>query len=215
MSESANSSKDLTNVYVKKIVLPAAGYNKETGQCDNKAGLLWDDFKSHSCKEVKDFCQSLDFLGVDIIPGGLTPETQPLDKVINKVFKGYFRDFYDEYVLNAPITEKGNPKPPSRQLLATWVVKAWEKIPEQLVRKAWTACGYQTEEQLCSKTLGQMVVWDENAIIKNLAEICGDDAVTHYRSEENDDEMGFFDFLGGENDAEAEEEEDEEEEEEE
>ena len=41
-----------------------------------------------------------------------------------------------------------------------------------------------------------MVVWDENAIIKNLAEICGDDAVTHYRSEENDDEMGFFDFLG-------------------
>jgi len=131
VSESANSSKDLTNVYVKKIVLPAAGYNKETGQCDNKAGLLWDDFKSHSCKEVKDFCQSLDFLGVDIIPGGLTPEAQPLDKVINKVFKVYFRDFYDEYVLNAPITEKGNPKPPSRQLLATWVVKAWEKIPEQ------------------------------------------------------------------------------------
>jgi len=88
-------------------------------------------------------------------------------------------------------------------------------IQEQLAHKAWTACGYQTEEQLCSKTLGQMVVWDENAIIKNLAEICGDDAVTHYRSEENDDEMGFFDFLGGENDAEAEEEEDEEEEEEE
>jgi hypothetical protein len=77
-------------------------------------------------------------------------------------------------------------------------------IQEQLVHKAWTACGYQTEEQLCSKTLGQMVVWDENAIMKNLAEICGDD--THYRSEENDDEMGFFDFLGGENDAEAEEE---------
>jgi hypothetical protein len=94
--------------------------------------------------------------------------------------------------------------------LATWVVKAWEKIPEQLVRKAWTACGYQTEEQLCCKTLGQMVVWDEDAIIKNLAEICGDDAVTHYRSEENDDEMEFFDFLGGENDAEAEEEEDDE-----
>ena len=51
-----------------------------------------------------------------------------------------------------------------------------------------------------------MVVWDENAIIKNLTEICGKDAVTHYISEENDDEMGFFDFLGGENDTEAEEE---------
>mmetsp|Transcript_1205 Transcript_1205/g.1544 ORF Transcript_1205/g.1544 Transcript_1205/m.1544 type:complete len:81 (-) Transcript_1205:195-437(-) len=78
-------------------------------------------------------------------------------------------------------------------------------IPEDLVRKSWTACGYQTEEQLCSKTQGQMVVWDENAIIKNLAEICGEDAVTHYRSEENDDETGFFDFLDEENDAEAEE----------
>jgi hypothetical protein len=49
VSESANSSKDLTNVYVKKIVLPAAGYNKETGQSDNKAGLplgqmvVWDE----------------------------------------------------------------------------------------------------------------------------------------------------------------------------
>ena len=188
--------------------MQSAGYNKESGTCDNKTGLLWDDFKSHSCKEVKDFCLSHDeFLGVDIIPGGLTPEAQPLDKVVNKVFKGYFRDLYDEYILNAPVTEKGNPKPPSRQLLATWVVKAWDMIPEELVRKAWTACGYETEEQLCSNnaTQGQLVVWDESAIIKNISQICGDDAVVHYTSEENDDEMGFFDCLDEEIETEEEE----------
>ena len=48
-----------------------------------------------------------------------------------------------------------------------------------------------------------MVVWDENAIIKTLAEVCGEDAVTHYTSEENDGEMGFLDFLGGDNDTET------------
>jgi len=99
-------------------------------------------------------------------------------------------------ISNASLQRSEGFLPPPRQLFATWVVKAWDMIQEQLVHKAWTACGYQTEEQLCSKTLGQMLIWDENAIIKNLAEICGDDAVTHYRSEENDDEMGFFDFLG-------------------
>ncbi len=72
-----------------------------------------DDFKSHSTAEVKDFCQSLPFLSVDILPGGLTPCGQPLDKVINNVFKGCFRDLYDAYILSAPLTEKGNPVAPS------------------------------------------------------------------------------------------------------
>ena len=113
ISKKTCSNHALTKLYLKKIILPAGGYDKETGECDNKIGVLWDDFKSHSTAEVKDFCQSLPFLSVDILPGGLTPCGQPLDKVINKVFKGYFRDLYDTYILSAPLTEKGNPVAPS------------------------------------------------------------------------------------------------------
>ena len=54
--------------------------------------VLWDDFKAHSCPEVKIFFLSQDNLDIEILPGGLTPVVQPLDKVINKVFKGFFRD---------------------------------------------------------------------------------------------------------------------------
>eukprot|EP00957_Ditylum_brightwellii_P109207 8330360-Ditylum_brightwellii.AAC.1 len=139
--------------------------------------MLWGDFKSHSAASVKEFCQSLDFLGVDIIPGRLTPEAQPLDQVINKVYKGYFHDLYDEYILTAPVhLMRGTPKPPSCQLLTTWVVKAWEIIPVELVKKAWTACGYETKEQLCSNALGQIVGWEHNEVVKNLNAICGEDA---------------------------------------
>ena len=62
--------------------------------------------------------------------------------------KGYYREFYDEYVLTAPITEKGQIKPPTRQLCAQWVVKAWEKIPEEIVRKAWDVCGYKSVREI-------------------------------------------------------------------
>lgn len=150
VAKTANSNKDLTQLILKKVILPGAGAVKQgnTLTCDHKIGLLWDDFKSHSCPEVKSFCQSFDFLDVLILPGGLTPEGQPLDKVINKVFKGYFRDFYDEWTLSAKVDDNGNMRYPSRQLLAQWIVKAWDLIPEELVCKAWTACGYTPQEAL-------------------------------------------------------------------
>ena len=124
---------------------------KSDGTSDEKIGLLWDEFRAHSSAVVKEYCQSLPFFHPEIIPGGLTPVAQPLDKVINKVFKAYFRDLYDLYILTAPIGNTVNPQAPSRQLLATWVVQAWDMIPEELVRKSWTACGYPAEKDLeCS-----------------------------------------------------------------
>ena len=59
-----------------------------------KIGMLWDEFRGNFAKIVKKYCLSLTFFRPEIIPGGLTPADQPLDKIINKVLKGHFRDLY-------------------------------------------------------------------------------------------------------------------------
>ena len=77
-----------------------------------------------------------------MMDGGITPKAQPLDVLIKKNFKGFFRDLFEEWSLNAPT----NPKTvhllaPSRQLLAQWIVKAWAKVPKEPVRKLWEVYG--------------------------------------------------------------------------
>ena len=58
--------------------------------------------------------------------GGLTPEGQPLDKPINKVFKGYLRNIYDLYYITDPLNYKTRaPIATTRQLLSTWIVEDW------------------------------------------------------------------------------------------
>ena len=101
-----------------------------------KIGILWDEFRGHFAEILKNYCLSLTFFRPKIIAGGLTPTAQPLDKVINKIFRGHFRDLYDRYIITALIENTGNPQLPSRQLLSTWVVKAWDLIPEELARKS-------------------------------------------------------------------------------
>ena len=78
----------------------------------------------------------------------MEPAGEPLEKVINKVFKRFSRDFYDHYMLMAQFLPYVNPKPPTRQLLETWVVKTWDTVLEEIVRKFWTACGYPLGDML-------------------------------------------------------------------
>ena len=133
-------------MYMKKVLLPGAGVSSED-TFDHRVGLLWDDFKSHSCPPGKQFCKSHGFIDVEIMGGGLTPEGQPLKKAINKVFNDYFRYLYEIYSISANLNYKtGAPIAPNMNILSTWIVEAWEKVPEELVRKSWTACGYIPED---------------------------------------------------------------------
>ena len=80
--------------------------------------------------------------------GGITPISQPVDNFVGMVFKGYYRDYYDTYMLSAAENDKGHPSMPSSQLCAQWVVKAWNKVSENLIRKAWIVCGYKSVSDL-------------------------------------------------------------------
>ena len=78
---------------MKKVILPDIGVSSY-GTYDNIVGILWDDLKAHSCPSVKEYCISFSCLDVLILGRGLTPEDKTLNKVSNKVFKGYFCDLY-------------------------------------------------------------------------------------------------------------------------
>ena len=81
--------------------------------------------------------------------GGITPMAQTLDVLINKVFKGFFRDLFEEWSLNAPTNPKtGHLLAPYRQLHAQWIFKAWVKVPKEPVRKLWEVCGYKSTEDM-------------------------------------------------------------------
>ena len=170
-------------MYLKKVILPGQGVSYKV-TCDHRVGLIWYDFKAHSFPPVKELLRSHNFLDIEIMGGGLTPEGQPLDKATNKVFKGYVCNLYYLYSLTAPLNSKtGAPIAPTRQLLFTWIVEAWEKFPEQLVRKSWTACVYIPEDEINASNEDAIIPYSEAKVGSLVEKICGEYAHTNFEDE--------------------------------
>ena len=102
-TKTANSNQEHAILINKKVILVELGMDVSTETFLEKIGVLWDEFWGHFAEIVKKYCLSLTFLCPEIIPGGLTPAAQPLDKVITKIFKGHFRDLCDLYIIPDPI----------------------------------------------------------------------------------------------------------------
>ena len=110
-------------------------------------------------------------------------KTQPLDVLIIKVFKGYFKGIFEAWSLCTPLNKKnGNPLPPSCQLLANWVVLAWNKISPALVVKACEVCRYKTQKQLKrdAADMGAIAVWSPKSLGAEVKIAAGHDALTHF-----------------------------------
>ena len=138
------------------FIFPGIGIDK-----GKMGGVLVDDFRGHSRDIVKEFTMSFkseivneeegekyNLCTFEVMTGGITPKAQPIDAFIGKVFKGHYRDRYDMYMLSAPLNQKGQPMPPSRQLCAAWTEEVWNEISERLIQKSWEVWGYKSIDDL-------------------------------------------------------------------
>ena len=94
-------------------------------------------------------------------------------------------------MLTCPVNDKGHPITPSRQLCATWVVNAWEKVRPELIRKAWQLANYKSVDEIERENCGsEIVIFNEDHIVREIA-LIDEEAVDHYLAEDNilDDEL--------------------------
>jgi len=122
----------------------------------------------------------------------ITPKLQQLNLFLGKVTKGFCRDLHDAHMLNIPVNPvTGHPFVPSCQRCSTWVLAAWERVPEDLVRKAWTVGNYKTFEELQQSpgeesSENDIVIYNQNNIIEIIAEVeNSDDLIQHYLAADN------------------------------
>ena len=54
-------------------------------------------------------------------------------------------------MLTAPTNRQGHPIIPSRQLCATWVVKAWYDLPNALIKKEWEVANYKSVDDIANE----------------------------------------------------------------
>ena len=149
---------------------------------ERRALLVWDSFRDHLTDAVKDLLSRRN-VDVAVIPGGLTPVLQPLDKCINKPFKAKVRAQYEAWMVNGPFTytPSGKKRAPSKEMVLRWIDRAWNDIPVELITKSFTSCGItnaldSTEDE---------AVWEEE---REEAEDPEDDASDNEFETENEGE---------------------------
>ena len=100
--------------------------------------------------------------------------------------KGYYRDLYDTYMIDAPINPSiEHPFIPSHQLCAIWVVNAWKQVPEALVKKAWVIGNYMPFEKLQSQDINELISneivnYNQNNIFEAITQVMSNDNLLQY-----------------------------------
>ena len=102
---------------------------------------------------------------------------------------------FEEWSLNAPTNEATDyPYPPSRQLLACWLVAAWDRIPEALVRKSWEVAGYRPSGELGREaSAGTLVHHSAEDLGTMVEKLAGNDGSMAWIHEGNEMEEPFPD----------------------
>ena len=128
--------EEITNDWVKTVWKKRRG-----GRNKQNSLLVLDAVRCHRQDSVKGVLRNMN-TDLAIIPGGMTSVLQPLDVSLNKPFKSNLRSkwnsWLDGQVLSQGCSEKI--RRPRLSLMCTWIIKAWQEIPEAMVRKSFKKC---------------------------------------------------------------------------
>lgn len=112
----------------------------------NSMHVVWDSMRAHIGKAVKAHCAAR---GIDmcVIPGGMTPYLQAGDIGIYKSFKDNMSILIDAWKNSGTVqyTSKGNPRPPSVEVVSDWVRQAWRLVPAEVVNRSIARAGLVDE----------------------------------------------------------------------
>ena len=124
-----------------KLWLNKVWSRRDGGLLKKPSLLVWDQFRAHLTDDVRQ-CTRENKTVQAVIHGGLTGMLQPLDVSLNKPFKVNMRHLWQEWMSegNAQLTAKGNFKRPPLPTVVSWVKKAWEDIPEAMIKKSFLKC---------------------------------------------------------------------------
>ena len=134
ISKGVRTPRDLVVPHPLHVSLHKKGWMDEQGIREwiqqslpraERSLLVWDSFRAHLTDSVKDDLKQRN-IDVAVIPGGLTPVVQPLDKCLNKPFKDNVRRKYLAWMASEPFefTPAEKKKAPSRNLVLRWIKEA-------------------------------------------------------------------------------------------
>ena len=104
--------------------------------------LVWDSCQVHLTDAVQQELHRRD-IDVAVIPGGLTPLVQPLDVSINRPFKQKMRHSWENWMIEGDpsLTPTGHRRAPTKEMLVSWLVDAWNAIPSAMIEHSFKKCG--------------------------------------------------------------------------
>ena len=79
---------------------------------------------------------------VDHIPGGCTGLCQPVDVGINKPLKSRIRQEWLDWMMGEGVDTSKVSIPPTREMIAGWVLEGYTNLPLSIRRNAWRHAPY-------------------------------------------------------------------------
>lgn len=156
--------------------------------------LVMDRHASHVHESTKAALKTRHNTAVQLIPPGMTCVLQPVDVSWNKSMKSKVRAMWDEWLEQGEqeFTRTGKRKRARYDTVATWVVKAWQELPQEMIEASFVKCGISgdaTEDDLHS-SLQQLIRDGELPDDVSDAESETDDPSSDDSSDDGDDDDG-------------------------
>ena len=96
--------------------------------------LFLDSFSVHQTTTIKEAFTRCN-TEVEYVPEGYTAALQVMDVGVNKPFKGFIRNEFDDWLIAT--FEEGKASRPSRQVVTGWIKRAFDQVSTTTIKNSW------------------------------------------------------------------------------